>query len=272
MLIFRPGLPDAKRFVLFMIATGLVITVFVEVIVLDGDIGRMNTIFKFYLQVWIMFAISSAAAIGWMVADMRQWSNGWRNFWYVAGGILLVGALLFTFTATSAKIKDRMAPNVPLTLDSMAYMNFAQYSERNKDMDLSQDYRAIRWVQANIKGSPVFLETASAGVQYDWSARYSIYTGLPIVVGWQWHQEQQRTVMPSGIVAARGQEVQQFYRTTDLSEAKAFLQKYDVHYIVVGQLERAFFPEGLAKFEAQDKELWQAIYRDGETVIYQVLP
>ncbi|MGC1375705.1 MAG: DUF2298 domain-containing protein [Anaerolineales bacterium] len=271
-LIFRPGLPDAKRFVLFMIATGLVITLFVEVIVLDGDIGRMNTIFKFYLQVWIMFAISSAAAIGWMVADMRLWSNGWRNFWYVAGGLLLAGALLFTFTATSAKINDRMAPNVPLTLDSMTYMNFAQYSEKGKDMDLSQDYRAIRWMQANIKGSPVVLESAPAGVQYVWDSRYAIYTGLPTVVGWQWHEEQQRVVMPSGTVAARGQEVLQFYRTTDLNEAKAFLKKYDVRYIVVGQLERASFPEGLAKFEEQDKKLWQAVYRDGDTVIYKVLP
>ena len=271
-LIFRPTLPDAKRFVLFMIATGMVITLFVEVIVLDGDIGRMNTIFKFYLQAWIMFAISSAAAIGWMVADMRLWSHGWRNFWYVAGGLFLAGALLFTVTATSAKINDRMVPNVPLTLDSMTYMNFAKYSEKDKEMDLSQDYRAIRWVQMNIKGSPVFLEMASHGTQYEWSSRYAIYTGLPIVVGWQWHEEQQRVVMPSGTVFNRGEEVWKFYGTADLSEAKAFLEKYDVRYIVVGQLERAFFPDGMAKFEEQDKKLWQAVYRDADTVIYQVLP
>jgi uncharacterized membrane protein len=113
---------------------------------------------------------------------------------------------------------------------------------------------------------------ASHGTQYEWSARYAIYTGLPTVVGWQWHEEQQRVVMPSGTVADRGEEVWQFYGTTDLGKAKAFLEKYDVRYIVVGQLERAFFPDGMAKFEEQDKKLWQAIYRDGETVIYQVLP
>jgi uncharacterized membrane protein len=78
--------------------------------------------------------------------------------------------------------------------------------------------------------------------------------------------------MPPGTVAARGQEVQQFYRTTDLNEAKAFLQKYNVRYIVLGQLERAAYPEGLAKFEEQDKKLWQTVYRNADTVIYQVLP
>ena len=271
-LMLRPDQSDVKRLVLFMIATGLAITIFVEVAVLDGDIGRMNTIFKFYLQVWVMFAISSAAAVGWIVAKIHTWSPNWRNIWSVVGGILLLSALMFTIAATSEKISDRMTPGaVPPTLDSIDYMKYAHYSERDKDMDLSQDYRAIRWIQDNVKGSPVILEGAPAGVQYTWFSRYSIYTGLPTVVGWQWHQEQQRVVMPNGIVAARGQEAQGFYRTGDLTEAQAFLKKYDVRYIVVGQLERAAFPEGLAKFDEQDGALWQAVYRDGETVIYQVL-
>jgi uncharacterized membrane protein len=272
-LLLRPDMPDVKRLVLFMIATGLAITIFVEVVVLDGDIGRMNTIFKFYLQVWIMFAISSAAALGWMIAGMRTLSPKWRNAWSVVASILLACTLMFIISGGSEKISDRMTPGkVPPTLDSITYMNYAFYSERDKDMDLSQDFRAIRWVQDNVKGSPVFLEGAPAGVQYTWFSRYSIYTGLPTVVGWQWHQEQQRVVMPSGIVAARGQEAQHFYITTDLNEATAFLKKYDVRYIVLGQLERAAFPEGLAKFDEQDRKLWQTVYRDKDTVIYQVLP
>jgi len=81
----------------------------------------------------------------------------------------------------------------------------------------------------------------------------------------------------SGIVAARGQEVQQFYRTTDLEQVKSLLTKYDVRYIVVGQLERIFFAEGLAKFDEQNGKLWKEVYRDGDsrigdTVIYEVLP
>lgn len=271
-LMLRPGLPDVKRLVLFMIATGLVITIFVEVVVLDGDIGRMNTIFKFYLQVWIMFAICSAAAIGWIFAEIHQWSSGWRIFWYVAGGIFLASALLFTFTASMDKIKDRMAGDVPFTLDSITYMNYATYNEKGQDMDLSHDFRAIRWMQDNVKGSPVIIEGTPAGIQYTWFSRFSIYTGLPVVVGWQWHQEQQRVVMPAGTVAARGQEGQDFYRTLDLAAAKAFLQKYAVQYIIVGELERSYFPEGLSKFDEQDGHLWQAVYRDGDTVIYQVLP
>jgi hypothetical protein len=43
-LLLRPSLPDAKRFVLFMIGTALIITIVVEVVVVRGDIGRQNTI------------------------------------------------------------------------------------------------------------------------------------------------------------------------------------------------------------------------------------
>jgi uncharacterized membrane protein len=45
-----------------------------------------------------------------------------------------------------------------------------------------------------------------------------------------------------------------------------------VKYIIVGQLERAYYPgPGLDKFAQQDGVLWRAVYRQGETVIYEVL-
>jgi len=43
-----------------------------------------------------------------------------------------------------------------------------------------------------------------------------------------------------------------------------------VGYIVVGQQERGMYPgPGLEKFPAYDGILWQEVYRDGDTVIYQ---
>ncbi|MFN2234075.1 MAG: DUF2298 domain-containing protein, partial [Anaerolineales bacterium] len=47
-LMLRPGISDVRRFNFFLIGTGLVLTLMVEVIVVSGDIGRMNTVFKFY--------------------------------------------------------------------------------------------------------------------------------------------------------------------------------------------------------------------------------
>ena len=66
-------------------------------------------------------------------------------------------------------------------------------------------------------------------------------------------------------------DVKAFYETDDRSAANAFLVKYGVHYIVVGQLERGLYPgAGLEKFEAGDGEDWFEVFRDHETVIYEV--
>jgi YYY domain-containing protein len=267
-LMLRPGQPDAKRLILFMIGTGIVLTLVVEFIVLSGDIGRMNTVFKFYLQVWVLFAISAAAALGWILTEFDEWGTVGRVLFQVGGGILLACAVLFTFTASMDKIRDRIAPNIPFTWDSMTYMQSSTYWDQVQ-LDLSVDYKGIRWMQENVKGSPVIVEANT--VEYRWGTRYSIYTGLPGVVGWSWHQRQQRALYPGELVTSRIQEIADFYNTRDPAAAQAFLTKYQVKYIVVGQLERNLYaPQGLSKFAANDGGRWKAVFQDAGIVIYEV--
>lgn len=271
-LMLRPNLPDAKRFVLFLIGTGLLITVVVEVLVVVGDIGRQNTIFKFYLQSWFMLAVSAAAAFAWTIPSVFKWLPGWRSFWQVVMILLVSSAAMFTFTGTSGKIRDRWILEAPHTLDSMTFMKYAQHDTYGQRLDLSEDYRAIRWMQEHVQGSPVIVEAAAAGKQYDWHSRFAMYTGLPDVVGWQWHQQQQRGLFSQQVVD-RGAEVTDFYNSIDPESIWAFLKKYDVKYIIVGQLERAMYtPEGIAKFDQLEGQYWREVYRDGATVIYEVLP
>ena len=283
-LLLRPGMPDAKRLVLFWVGTGLLITLVVELVVVRGDIGRMNTVFKFYLQVWALFALSAAASLGWLLEPVRRWLPGWRISWRVAFSFLVFSAALFTLYGTLAKIKDRWVPSAPHTLDGMAYMPYATYFEnypnvsestpveqRGVTMDLSQDYRAIRWVQGNIQGSPVIVEANSRNL-YRWYTRFTIYTGLPGVVGWEWHEQQQRALNSPEWVTKRILDIDQFYTTVDTDVTKGFLNLYTVRYIVVGQLEQVTYPgPGLDKFPAFNGILWKEVYRDASTVIYEVI-
>jgi YYY domain-containing protein len=268
-LLFRPGTSDAKRIVLFLVGTGLVLTLAVEVIVLRGDIARMNTVFKFYLQVWTLFSVCAAVSLGWLLAALGEWTPSWRTVWQSALALLVFSAALYPLLGGTAKIKDRMAPDAPHTLDGMAFMKYATYDDLNRVMDLRQDYDAIRWLQENVQGSPVIVEGNM--VEYHWGTRNTIYTGLPNVVGWNWHQRQQRAINVENLIENRIGEVNEFYFTTDPTQAKAFLDKYDVKYIILGQLERALYPgPGLDKFEQLDGGLWRSVFREGETVIYEV--
>jgi uncharacterized membrane protein len=267
-LLLRPNLPDTKRFALFLIGTAMLITIVVEVVVVRGDIGRQNTIFKFYMQAWILLAISAGAAFAWTLPGFFKWLFGWRAFWQTAMIFLLAGAALFTVSGTAGKMRDRWIVDAPHTLDAMTFMKYAQYDDFGQRLDLSEDYKAIRWMQDHVKGSPVIVEANCS--EYRWCTRFTIYTGLPGVVGWNWHQRQQR-VLQSLWVEDRVAKVGDFYNSLDTGFARQFLKTYDVRYIIVGELERAAYtPEGLAKFKAYDGKYWDAVYRDGNTVIYEV--
>ncbi|MBC8506761.1 MAG: glycosyltransferase family 39 protein [Chloroflexi bacterium] len=268
-LLLRPGTSDAKRFVLFLIGTSLILTLTIEIVYVIGDIGRMNSVFKFYMQAWTFLSVSAAAAFGWILSGLPTWKPGRRLVWQIALIFLVASAALYPMLASFAKIEDRMADDAPNTLDGMTYMQYATYHDEGVELVLSEDYNAIRWMQDNIVGSPVIVEANQ--VEYHWGTRYTIYTGLPGVVGWNWHMRQQRTIVPHDWIYERVDGVHEFYRTEDIQWAREFLERYDVSYIVLGQFERAKYPgPGLDKFPANEGVLWTEVFRDGETVIYQV--
>lgn len=272
-LLLKPDMPGVKRAVLLMIGTALALTIAVENIALDGDLGRMNTIFKIYMQAWLFFAVSAGASFAWLLSAFPQWKWGWRAIFQAGLYFLLAGAFMYTLTATVDKIGDRVTASTPHTLDGITYMKYTEHWDGNL-MQLNQDYLAIRWLQDNVQGSPVIVEANCS--EYRWCTRMTIYTGLPGVVGWNFHQRQQRAFL-STQVQTRVDEVGAFYLTTDIQAARDFLKKYDVKYIVVGQLERNIYPllegvpDGLAKFEEYDGKYWKEVYHDADTTIYEVI-
>lgn len=269
-LLMRKKTDAVRRFVIFLIGTALFATLLVEVIHLSGDYGRMNTVFKFYNQVWVILSVCGAFAFT-QVLDWLDFipASGKSAFWRVVCTLWVFGCALYPLAATIDKVTDRMSDIAPHTLDGMKYMETSQYWQDGFLMDLSQDYDAIRWMQENIQGSPLIIEANAT--EYKFGSRFTMYTGLPGLIGWNYHQRQQRGPISSE-VWKRVEQVGEFYNTTDPNQTTDFLKKYSPKYIIVGQMERGMYTaEGIAKFDALNGELWRCIYDHQDTKIYEVL-
>jgi uncharacterized membrane protein len=206
-------------------------------------------------------------------------ATGWRRVWLAILAALLLFAALYPPLATSAKIRDRFDPGLGPGLDGWEYMETATYWDPVGEQyshpggvqyDLKWDLEAIRWLLDNVVGSPVILEGHAP--EYRWGGRYSINTGLPTVLGWNWHQRQQRAAADQDEVWARATEIALVYDAPGIMTIEPILEKYNVRYIVVGPLERAYYQEeGLNKFEWMVQEGTLRVAFSNEMVtIYEV--
>jgi YYY domain-containing protein len=275
-LVLVPGMPSGHRLLWLMVAGSMALCLVVEVIVLSGDIGRMNTVFKFYLQVWMLLSVAAAVGLAWVVERARRWQPEWRTLWRGGMAVLILGGALFLPYGIRARAIDRMSSQTGLTLDGMAFVQHGIVldgapGQEVQTIPLAGDYAAIRWIQDTIAGSPVILEGLGYR-EYLWGNRVSIYTGLPAVVGWRWHQVQQRTALPDSMVDWRRGDVDECYNTVDVARAQEILSRYGVCYIYVGEYERAYYdPAGLSKFDVMAAEgLLHVVYGAQGVRIYEI--
>ena len=266
--------PDGAQlgFVLMLALVSLSLVLGLDFLRVEGDIDRLNSIFKFYLQVWVMLGIASAYLLWRLFKTQRSFLPRIayiRRGWKVALAALVLSAAIYPALGTRDRLRDRFDGYVtPLTLNGVAFMEGTAFREHSGDLIyLAADYEGIRWLQQNVSGSPIVLEAVTPA--YRWGGRVSMYTGLPSVIGWQWHQEQQRWGYAYE-VGRRTRDVQTIYSTNDVDLALEVMRNYGVRYVYLGHLERIYFPEGMKKFENGLDDALEKVFDNGETAIYQV--
>jgi uncharacterized membrane protein len=258
------------RFTLLLFLVGLVITIGVEFLVPKNiDVGRNNTVFKFYLQVWVLWGIAAAVSVQRMYTRLSRLRPFWGLSWRVAFVALLATACLYPILATPARIDDRFDTSVGPTLNGLAFTRKAVLFDHDTQIPLSYDAAAIRWMQYTVPGSPVVAEVNTYPTLYGWGDRYAMFTGNPTIIGWDFHQRQQRPGQ-GDVVRQRIADVQSAYNTTDPDLADRIFRHYGVSYFVVGPLERAYFPEGQAKWQSREGTDWHVVYRSPEVQIYKL--
>lgn len=257
---------------LVLVLAGLALTMFVEFFVAANiDIGRMNTVFKFYLEAWVLFAIAAAVAGGQVFQLLRNRRSGFRPVWLSGFAVLFGAALLYPVLATPSRINDRFDRSVGASLDGARFTDRAVYAVGGQVIPLAPDRAAIQWAQTHLSGSPVIAEVNTAPLLYSWGNRYSVYTGDPAVIGWDWHQRQQRPLL-SPLVTRRVQDIQLAFSTQDPVTAWQIFARHGVQYVIVGPLERAYFPNGIGKWAVADGRFWTPVYGNSGVTIYRLIP
>lgn len=232
-------------------------------------LGRMNTVFKFYFQAWIFFALASAAALPVITNRLKNSYPLIKYAWYVLFIVLFISSFIYVPTATLAKTTDRMSMFAPHTLDGSQYMSYSTYFDAGKQLSLIWDYKAISFINQYIKGNPTIVEGFSP--IYRWGARISVYTGLPTVVGWDWHEKAHRSYLPFSDIDERVKDVNNIYNTTDINLLRMLLIKYNISYVYVGELEKAYYnPLGIEKFEMLNNSLFTIVYKNEGSTFYKV--
>ncbi|MHB1131709.1 MAG: DUF2298 domain-containing protein [Chloroflexota bacterium] len=250
-----PDTPTA--FALLLIVTGaLLIAVCELVFVRDGFGNRMNTVFKFYYQAWVLLALAAAYTIYYVGSRPAARGLGRRvanSSWHVLVVMLLLGGLAYSAFATPSRIGHS---GLPPTLDGLAWLEGLRPHERT----------AIAWLQS-LEGTPVLLE--ASGAEYSTGNSGSAFSGLPTVLGWAGHEYQWRgaTLEP----ARRQAAVDTIYSTEDIATAESLLRQYNVTYVWVGDAERLAYSSslaGLAKFA----RFMDVAYQNDRVTIYRLRP
>ena len=225
-----PGEADGERiagtFALLCLGAGLALPLLIEFVFLkDLFNNRMNSVFKFYYQAWVLLAIGGAYAafLAW-----RRLRRPLAMAWSVPTALLVAGGLVFTLAA----VRDRTRGFTPqpggLTLNGLSTWPEQQ----------AGDWGAVQWLLANSRRGEAILEAPGGG--YDYAGRISMASGRPTVLGWAGHEHQWRGDAALALTQEREADIRQLYGEADDAAALALLTKYNIRYVIVGRTERGW--------------------------------
>ncbi len=289
LLLWRRGREaDAGSiFVALLAVTGFAILAGTQVVYLKdflqgGDWYRMNTLFKFFSQVWVIWGVAAAIALPrlWRGFVLRQQTpvadrdvkskRIWRYVWAGLLVLLIAASLAYPLFGTPARVDQRLIGwRPPLgTLNGLAFMENGTYTwpDAGNVVELEHDWAAIQWLLENVRGNPVLVESAEVDYYRAGGTRVASLTGLSGLRGM--HASEQRY---GDLVGERDGLHREFWNTADVDRTIELMDDLDVALIYVGQLERHQHRAGVEKLEQMASEgLLIPIYGNDRVTIYAV--
>jgi len=259
-----PASIPSDLFAKLLILLGLLLTFILEFFYLRDSFGvRMNSIFKFYFQAWVMLGCANAYGLWWF----------WQNRISKTVAIALSGLAVLLISAG-------------MIYPSMAFYSRVNGFHSNPNLDGAsgialnnpEDWAAIQWLQQNasqVDHIPIILE--APGASYTYEGRISAFTGFPAVLGWAIHESQWRGNYDEQ--GKREPDIITIYTTRDMGMTLDLLKKWQVDYVILGSVERRYIQRmcadgsrrcNLATVLSKFDQTLVPVFREGTMTIFQV--
>ena len=235
-LFYGESNQDYRRniFGFYLIAAGVLLSLSECLYFMD----RMNTTFKVYNVIWSLFG---AAAVGLLALVWQQKSA--RIISAVLYAPCIVATIMLIAMMTTFNRINSPRPSI----DGTSYLSQFNPNEQ----------QAFRWLNQNIHGTPTIVE--AFGPSYQEYTRFAMHTGLPVILGWEYHV-QQRGTMDSD---KRKQDIQRIYTSPDVHQRMQSLNFYGAQIIVIGKQERKAYGEFIEQFFIDNPAYFRSIYSFG---------
>ena len=281
-LRFLASHPESKEmvFTALLVLVGFLLIGFCELFYMkdlfsSGDntstLHRMNTVFKFHYQVWILLSVAIGPFLKWVFdRQWPQWDPFKKGLWATVAGFAFLGAFLYPVLAFASRMAG--------TSVDMATMDGAVYYEHTFPVE----YQAAQWIQENVKPVggkvPVILQVWGGSYHQEHDGIATL-TGYPTILGWDFHEVQwrgsgDRAVVRGGdesdTINQREADINNIYSSSDLNQTRDLLRKYGVDYVYVGDAEKNKYNNSpnLGKFVQLGVLVWNA----GNSVLYKINP
>lgn len=283
---------ETKAFVLLLVIIGVLLVLVPEFVYLRDQFGtRMNTIFKFYYQAWILWSLAGANFIAKFLSEAEPRKSQLFVFALLALGLLVFGfsvmqqeeALAVNFGSSwldylmlliplillgwiisslvKKQIKTALAviclaglgmglvyPTIELWNKTEGFQPKDGYSLDGKQdfyTYSSDEMTAAEWLEKAPNG--VMAEAVSdTGGSYTTYNIISTFSGMPTVLGWIGHESQWRGGYEE--IGSRQADLRTLYSSADWNQVQNVIDRYNIRYIVVGNLERQTYQLEESKF------------------------
>lgn len=214
---------------------------------------RANTMFKLAYQSFMLLSLTSA----YIIVDLSMKKAKtlleiiFRFLFLVITLVLISLVFLYPYFAIKSYYAD---------LKNFHGLNGTEYLKTLR----VGDYEAIAFLNSTVPFQPVILE--AQGDSYTDYARISSNTGLPTILGWTVHEWLWRGTYD--IPSPRIEEIRTLYEK-NLINPITLLKKYNVSYVIIGDLEREKYP---LVDESKFSNLGKVVFKssDGKTIIFKL--